>query len=270
MAATYPDTFHNASLLDDAKVPWLHLLEIGGDGTIAQGEPPFLYISTLVRAQGEMNSARGNHNSQMIVPLLAAFAILDQIGECYGFHSTVASEPAPKPSIKRALHHFPLPWGSPLSTEEVQALYVMRNGLMHDAGFSSKEDRGAKRNMIFRHDIELENVVTLPARVWNGAPDDVCRETITWVNPDLIIWIADSAIGRLGQALKLNDPDLYVRLEPQVIAAKYLLWSKYEPRSASDADLLKPGRSEARQALRKRLTDAEVERHHQRYYQNGE
>lgn len=270
MAATHEDTFHNAALLDNAKVPWLHLLEIGDDGTIAQGEPPFLYISTLLRAQREMNSARGNNNSQMIIPLLAAFAILDQIGECYGFHSTVVGEPAPKPAIKRALHHFPLPWGTPLSTQEMQALYVMRNGLMHDAGFSSQEERGAKRSMIFRHDIEMENVVTLPARVWNGAPDDVCRETITWVNPDLIIWVADSAIGRLGQALGLSDPDLYVRLDPQVISAKYLLWSKYEPRRVGSADLLMPGRNEARQALRKRLTNAEVERHHLRYYQKGE
>lgn len=111
MASAHQDTFHNAALLDVTKVPWLHLLEIGHDGTIAQGQPPFLYISTLVRAQREMNSARGNINSQMIVPLLAAFAILDQIGECYGFHSMVAGEPAPKPSIKRALHHYPLPWG---------------------------------------------------------------------------------------------------------------------------------------------------------------
>jgi len=266
MTATHQDTFFNVALLDDAKIPWLHLLEIGGDGTIAQGDPPFLYISTLVRAQREMNSARNNNNSQMIVPLLAAFAILDQIGKCYGFHSMVAGEPAPKPSIKRALHHFPLPWGPPLSAEESQALYVMRNGLMHDAAFSSKEEGGAKRSMIFRHDIEMENVVTLPARVWNGKPDDVCRETITWVNPDLLIWIADSAISRLAQALKLNDPDLYVRLDPQVIAAKYLLWSKYEPRTNSNADPFRPGRNEARQALRKKLTDAEVERHHQRYY----
>lgn len=146
----------------------------------------------------------------------------------------------------------------------------MRNGLMHDAGFSSREERGAKRSMIFRHDIEMENVVTLPARVWNGAPDDVSRETITWVNPDLIIWIADTAISRLGQALKLSDPDLYVRLDPQVIAARYLLWSKYEPRDVSGADSLRPGRNEARQALRERLTNAEVERHCRRYYRNGE
>lgn len=265
MTATYQDTFHNGALLEDSKVPWLHLLEIGGDGTLAQGEPPFLYISTLVRAQREMNSTRGNTNTQMIVPLLAAFAILDQIGKCYGFYSKVAGEPDAKPSIKRALHHFPLPWGSPLSAEEMQALYVMRNGLMHDAAFSSREERGTKRSMIFRHDIEMENVVTLPARVWNGTPDDVCRETITWINPDLLIWIADSAIGRLGQALKLNDPDLYVRLDCQEIAAKYLLWSKYVPHNGSGPNLLKPDRNEAREALRRRLSEAEVKLHQQRY-----
>ncbi|MDR7260463.1 hypothetical protein J2X47_004672 [Sphingomonas sp. BE270] len=84
MTAPGPDTMHNPTLLPDEKVAWLHLLEVGGDGTIAQGTPPFLHISTLLRAQREMNSAREQSNTQMIVPLLAAFAILDQIGRAMG------------------------------------------------------------------------------------------------------------------------------------------------------------------------------------------
>lgn len=57
MAVTEQDTFHNTALLDAAKVPWLHLLGVGGDGTIAQGEPPYLYTSTLLRAQGNEQRA---------------------------------------------------------------------------------------------------------------------------------------------------------------------------------------------------------------------
>ena len=267
MATSSTDTFHNTALLEDEKIPWLHLLEVGGDGTIGQGDPPFLYISTLLRAQREMNSAREAYNSQMIVPLLAAFAILDQVGECYAFQETLPSEPAENPSIKRALHHFPLPWGT-LSPDEVHALYMMRNGLMHDAAFSSTQRGGQKRSMIFRHDIGMEKVVVLPVRTWNGQPDDVSRETITWVNPDLIIGIANAAIGRLGQALKINDSKLVVRLDPQEIAARYLLWHLHAPRSLEDeeADLLSPGRHGVRKELRDKLTTAEVERHQKRYY----
>jgi hypothetical protein len=267
MAVTEQDTFHNTALLDAAKVPWLHLLGVGGDGTIAQGEPPYLYISTLLRAQGEMNSARTLTNTQMIVPLLAAFAILDQVGECYASKETLPGEPSKEAPIKRALHHFPLPWGT-LSADEMHALSMMRNGLMHDASFSSKERGGQKRAMIFRHDIEMAEVVKLPVRGWNGKPEDVRRETITWVNPDLIIAIANFAIGRLGQALKLNDPAMVIRLDPQEIAARYLLWHQKMPSSTISvgADWLKPGRHEARQDLKKRLMDAEVARHEQRYY----
>lgn len=267
MTSPADDTFHNPVLLDNAKIPWLHLLEVGGDGTIGQGDPPYLYISTLLRAQREMRSARENYNSQMIVPLLAAFAILDQVGECYAFKETVPGEPDENAPIKRALHHFPLPWQN-LSSDEMHALYMMRNGLMHDAAFSSTERRGQKRSMIFRHDLGMDEPVKLPTRTWNGKADDVCRDTITWVNPDLIIGIADGAIGRLGQALKMADDRLLVRLDPQDIAAKYLLWQRHKPRTAADeeADLLSPGRQGVRRDLRKRLTDAEVERHRQRYY----
>jgi hypothetical protein len=267
MTAPGPDTMHNPRLLPDAKVAWLHLLEVGGDGTIAQGAPPFLYISTLLRAQREMNSAREQSNTQMIVPLLAAFAILDQLGECYGFSETLPGEPPANAPIKRALHHFPLPWGT-LSADEMHALYMMRNGLMHDAAFSSIERGGQKRSMIFRHDIRMEKMVVLPVRDWNGKPDDVCRETITWVNPDLLIWVANSAIGRCGQALKLGDPNLEIRHDPQVIAARYLLWHRHSPSSVADdeAEWLKPGRHELRKELRSKLTAAEVARHAQRYY----
>lgn len=260
------DTFHNSIPLDDAKVTWLHLLEVGGDGTIAQGDPPFLYISTLLQAQREMNSARESSNSQMIVPLLAAFAILDQIGDCYAFKQTMPGEPAESMPIKRALHHFP-PTLGPLSPDQMQALYVMRNGLMHDASFSSSERFGLKRNMIFRHDIQMEEVVVLPGRDWDGTPGDVSRATITWVNPDMIVWIANTAISRLAQALKLGDPNLVIHLHPQVIAARYLLWHRHTPSSVDGSGKwLEPGRHEVRKDLRAKLTAAEVERHKNRYY----
>jgi len=150
----------------------------------------------------------------------------------------------------------------------MHALYMMRNGLMHDAAFSSIERGGQKRSMIFRHDIRMEKMVVLAVRDWNGKPDDVCRETITWVNPDLILCVANSAIGRCGQALKLSDPNLEIRHDPQVIAARYLLWHQYSPSSVTDdeAEWLKPGRHEVRKELRSKLTDAEVARHEQRYY----
>lgn len=266
MARTITDTFQNSALLDDTKVKWLHLLEVGGDGSIGQGDPSFLYISTLLRAQQEMNSARELSNSQMIVPLLGAFAILDQIGECYAFQETMSDEPDARTPIKRALHHFPPTLGT-LTSDQMQSLYVMRNGLMHDASFSSSERSGLKRNMIFRHDIQMEEVVVQPKRDWDGTPSDVSLEALTWVNPDLIIWMANTAISRSAQAVKLDDPKLVIRLDPQVIAARYLLWHRYAPsKMGYEEERLKPGRHDVRKSLKAKLTDAEVERHTIRYF----
>jgi hypothetical protein len=202
----------------------------------------------------------------MIVPLLAAFAILDQIGECYAFKETLPGEPAKTEPIKRALHHFPPTLGA-LTADQMQSLYVMRNGLMHDASFSSSERGGLRRKMIFRHDIRMEDMVVLPKRDWNGTPGDVSRETITWVNPDLIIWLANTAISRLAEAVKLKDPNLLIHLDPQVIAARYLLWHRPAPSRADDgAEWLRPGRHDVRKELRAKLMAAEVERHQARYY----
>lgn len=83
----------------------------------------------------------------------------------------------------------------------------------------------------------------------------------------MIIGIANAAIGRLRQALKMVDDKLVIRLDPQEIAARYLLWQRHTPPAAKgEAGLLGPGRQGVRKELRDKLTNAEVERHQQRYY----
>lgn len=224
--------------------------------------PEFVFMSTLTHGLMEMNSARGSRNTEIMTPLIAAFAILDQLGECYCFKSRKHDEPGKRPAIKRALHHYPPFWGD-LSVDEAQALYMLRNGLVHDAAFSAQEQNGLKRWMIFRHDLELRQAVRLPQRDWNGAPEDVSRETITWFNPDLVLALASAAVSRLSKALQHDDDDLELRLDHGLIVSRYLLWV----RNPLMREPVKKGidREMIRRETKKWLSDGELALYRARY-----
>ena len=259
-----PDNFSNPVPPEPSEVTWLHLLGTGRNGSTKQGATSYLYMSTLLHAQQEMNSARGRRNTEIITPLLAAFAILDQVGECYAFRETLPGEPPPpNPAIKRALHHFP-PTSGPLDPDQMQALYMLRNGLMHDAAFSAVERGGRKRPMIFRHDVLAEAVVKPPDEIWDGSPGDVRAATITWFNPDLVLSLANAAIGRLSKALQHQDAALVVRLDPEVVAARYLLWHRFP--MLPDPAAAPIDREAERKKLHDQVTDAEVKSYLARYH----
>jgi hypothetical protein len=184
--------------------------------------PGYIYHSVLNHALREMNSASARRNSRFIVPLLTAFAILDQIGECYGLHSRIANQPTG--SIKRALHHF-APASERVDPSEAHALYVFRNGLMHDASFSSY-DRSKSRWWVFRILNDVDRLSVPPREMWDGKPENISERTITWINAERLVDFVNLAVSRLIIAVRTADADLAVHLSPQDIASRYLLWTR--------------------------------------------
>ncbi|HEX8573664.1 MAG TPA: hypothetical protein VF759_13040 [Allosphingosinicella sp.] len=214
---TDSDRFHNpAWTLSAAETVEVHIL-----GQLSSGGHSFFYSSSLEHALREMNSAGARHNSQFIVPLITAFAILDQVGECYALRSRLDGEP--ENAIKRSFHHF-APKSEPIDPMEAHALYVLRNGLVHDASLTSFDRRG--RNWwVFRMSNHIDRLSIPPRRVWNGKAEDISLETITWVSPERLIDFVNLVRSRLVLAVRRADTDLHVRLQPGAIASRYLLWS---------------------------------------------
>jgi hypothetical protein len=211
------DRFHNpAWTLSAAETVEAHIL-----GQLPPGDRSYFYSSSLEHALREMNSAGARHNSQLIVPLIAAFAILDQVGECYALHSRLQGEP--QNAIKRSFHHF-APKSEPIDPREAHALYMLRNGLVHDASLTSL-DRKAKAWWVFRMANHIDRLSVPPRRMWTGKAEDISLETITWVNPERLIDFVNLVRSRLILAVRTADRDFHPRLAPEVIASRYLLWS---------------------------------------------
>jgi hypothetical protein len=89
------------------------------------------------------------------------FAILDQIGKCYRpkIKDKIITNIS---SIKKALIYF-----TPLSNEEINAIYALRNAFMHDFSLLNKDDT---KN--FHHfGVYAENTektIILPKHKWDG------------------------------------------------------------------------------------------------------
>jgi hypothetical protein len=142
---------------------------------------------------------------------MTAFAILDQLGSCYGL---AGSSQASQASVKRVLGDF-----SGLDQPQIESLYAFRNGLMHDASYVDATNKNSKR--IFRADPDLNSVVQPSSCTWDGYtfPDN---DFTTLVNLDLLPNLVVEVISQVKRAF--DDTRLDVKLSSREILHRYLMW----------------------------------------------
>lgn len=179
----------------------------------------FVVSSCLHDVETEMRQSRGTQLTSNYVPLLAAFAILDQIGSCY---EDAAKPPHPNKgsAIERALYHF---GGLSALSPEVIHLYALRNGLVHDASLTS-HDRPKTNWYIFRFDRAMPDAIRLPAIPWNGQASTLDRSTTTKVNPRELTEVVSRALSNLRDLYFDRHHDLVVLKTGEEILHKYLFW----------------------------------------------
>lgn len=114
-----------------------------------------------------------NSRTRIYTPMLACFAVLDQIGGAYGLSSVASSY---QNGIKVALDVF----GS-YSKKEIEYLTNLRNGLYHDGSLLSISNNG-KTKAVYRLDPEGKVTVTLPKNEWDGVYRDSLSDYITKIN----------------------------------------------------------------------------------------
>lgn len=85
-----------------------------------------IIISTLAHALKEANHSRSYEKSTPFNPVMGYMSVLDQLGNCYSLKSKSTSVTG---GIKRALELF----GPALSSDEIKALYAIRNAIMHNS-----------------------------------------------------------------------------------------------------------------------------------------
>jgi hypothetical protein len=102
--------------------------------------------------------------------------ILDQLGKCYkpkGFPDYTE-----KNSIQRCLKYY-----THLSDEEIDAIYALRNALLHDYSISNCN---SKRPSLQHHftllGFRLPNLMGLPTKIWDGNIETKSKENVTYIS----------------------------------------------------------------------------------------
>ena len=177
-------------------------------------------LSTLGVIVGEMRHANTMNNSNIFVPLLCSFSILDQIGTCYQ-DPTKTQPPSNVSGVKKSLHNF---CSHDYRSAEVAGLYAFRNGLMHDASFTSCDRNG--NWYYFRFDANLQKVIEPASRQWNGLASDLSHQTTTYVNGQELQNMVQVAVSGLASTMRSNPSNIAITASREELIHKYLLWMK--------------------------------------------
>lgn len=214
-------TIENTDLRDltDEQVAYCHLLArpriLTADHFVESG---------LEHIETEMRQARGRNLTSKYMPLLAAFAILDQIGSTYR-NPNLPTLPAKTPAIKSALYNF----GSfALAAPEVDHLYALRNALVHDASLTGHNMNKTKW-YIFRYDETMPDMLRLPASGWDGDPNRLTGTSVTWVNTRMFTDWVSKLVHTIRQQFDDDPASVVIEKQGSEIIQKYLFWTKRPP-----------------------------------------
>lgn len=182
------------------------------------------YHSTLSHLLAEANHAKFYAYSGRLLPLLAALSAMDQLGTCYdSVPITFPSGYADKSGIIKSAHNF---LGIEVDTPDSDALYALRNSLMHQSSLISvgKQKKNPK-HFWFEVDNNIPGLFTHPHTAWNGLYNTRTASNKTIVNSGKVLDLAFALVektkvehqkGKVQIALKNGLQELlttYVELE---------------------------------------------------------
>ncbi|PZQ33261.1 MAG: hypothetical protein DI562_02000 [Stenotrophomonas acidaminiphila] len=182
----------------------------------------------------EITQARGNQRTRIFSPLFGSFALLDQLGSSYINLSMPAFSNDEASGVKKALYYF---CDVADDSDEINALYGLRNSLVHDASLLSRgREKKGKWLGPFHHFIfgaDIPSAVEFPPAPWDGNLETLSNTNRTKVNQRVLSDMAINAVRRARQLL--DEGNLGFCLEKEIeMYYRYLF--HFNPSSSSDAD----------------------------------
>ncbi|MND64295.1 hypothetical protein D3C81_365640 [compost metagenome] len=149
------------------------------------------YRSAVSHLLSEANHAKGYVYSGKILPLLGGLSALDQFGLCYEPKpSTFPKALASKSGIIKAAHNF---LGIIVDTPDSNALYALRNALMHQASLISVGQQAKSKHYWFEIDNSITGLFTHATTAWDGQFNNRNDSNKTIVNASTLLKLALSA-----------------------------------------------------------------------------
>lgn len=124
------------------------------------------YRSAVSHLLSEANHAKGYAYSGKVLPLLGGLSALDQFGLCYEPNpSTFPVALSSKSGIIKAAHNF---LGILVDTPDSDALYALRNALMHQASLISVGKQAKPKHYWFEIDNSIPDLFIHATTAWDG------------------------------------------------------------------------------------------------------
>jgi hypothetical protein len=146
----------------------------------------------------EINHSRHKEYSKNFVPVIGAFAVIEQIGFCYSRTDIPKFYNSDSSPILKALYYFA---DYPEGHIDTKALYALRNSFLHNASLMAIAKHKNKPSFYFQFDREIDSITKYSPVVWDGKVETFKPEMTTLINPDKIIdlasTIADKALAYL-------------------------------------------------------------------------
>ncbi|CUB03155.1 hypothetical protein [Marinomonas fungiae] len=175
-----------------------------------------LLRSVLPTVLREVNHSRHLEYSKNFVPIVGAFGIIEQIGFAYKRSDMEAFKNKDASCIKKALYYFA---SYPENSEDIKALYALRNSFLHNASLMAKAQFKNQPNYFFQFDRDIETIAMYPQHPWDGNIETFSYQQTTIVNPEKIIDLAFTVVDKARDCL--DQGTLEVNLESGEIELYY-------------------------------------------------
>ncbi|WP_415451304.1 hypothetical protein [Acetobacter syzygii] len=176
----------------------------------------FVVHSSLNSLEMNMIHSKALKKSNPFAPILCAFAILDQLGTTYKIknnHCRLTN------GIKRSITLF---YEEPISMDQINSLVSFRNGAVHNGSFSNY-DKYNKIHSMFRFNNNIDSIIKLPDRPWDGSGDDFEEDVCTYINKDMFIKLTIDILSKVRDLFQKNN--IYTELDNESFIHRFILWA---------------------------------------------
>jgi hypothetical protein len=224
------------------KLDQLTLLELASIHLDQYGHPRQLADGCIQSGMGflvgEIQHTRHQVYAGFFSPLYGAFALLDQIGEIYKNTALPDCGNEAASGIKKSLYYF---GGMSFDSDEVKALYGLRNALMHNGSLLYRGRFDQKKNTWdgpfhrFRWNKSLATPIKLPAFQWDGELDHLTPACTTEINVAKICELAIASVAAARRSLESNTLGISLKEGEKELYYRYLHHQSSEPEQEAEA-----------------------------------
>lgn len=138
-----------------------------------------------------------------ILPIMGMFSVMDVLGSAFSIQGNDLAEKVP---IKRCLLYFTE--RSSISTQDIEAIYALRNSLVHNSSLISIPIYNSQNHYYFRYDSNSEKLITHAEVEWDGkyeTLDTGSEKYTTKINTKLLFTTIKSCVEKIKDLSENNQ-----------------------------------------------------------------